>query len=609
MIALIAPVSPVLTDLGPVFILALILALVLWRLRLSKDATLARKGYESLFRYGDPVASLDAHGSIDRVNPAFCQLSKYQEEEVEGVSFVSLVAAADRGPVGAALTDAFAGEPHKVETELLAKDGQNIAIELTTVPIIVSERTVGAYQIVRNITLQKELEHQLTRALHDHLTGVANRDLFSDRLEHALQRAARHGGLVGLLYLDLDGFKSINDRAGHPAGDEVLREAATRLRSLLRDEDTVARVGGDEFAVLLEDVQDADGAVAVAERAAELLSHPFRSNGRSFDISASVGLAVSSPDTSGPEDLVRQADVAMYEAKRQGGNRHRVFTQELEAARSRSLRHLEGDLLRAIERQELYVHYQPVVDIAGSQIVGVEALARWQHPQHGVVSPNHFIPLAEDSGVIAQVDLRVLEQACRDMRHLAKIGAIGSRGFTLTVNLSANHLADDSLVENIGRILEAERFPAGNLKLDVSEDAIRGSAKQIADLKSLGVRVTIHDFGTGYTSLGYLKQVDVDGLKVDRSFVLPIGVDQASAAIVRSSLWLAQLLGLEITVVGVEAPTQLERLRELGGRLVQGFYFSEPVGVKELERLLREGVPQAWIWRPGPELRRKAASA
>jgi EAL domain-containing protein (putative c-di-GMP-specific phosphodiesterase class I) len=210
---------------------------------------------------------------------------------------------------------------------------------------------------------------------------------------------------------------------------------------------------------------------------------------------------------------------------------------------------------------------------------------------------------------VTQVDLRVLERACRDIRRLAQAGAIKSKGFTLSVNLSPQHLADEKLVEDIRRILKEERFPASSLKVDVSEDAIRGSAQQIADLKELGVRVTIHDFGTGYSSLGYLKQVDVDGLKVDRSFVLPIGVDQASAAIVRSSLWLAQLLGLEITVVGVEEPTQLERLRELGGRLVQGFYFSEPVNVTDLESLLREGVPQAWIWRPGPELRRKAASA
>jgi diguanylate cyclase (GGDEF)-like protein/PAS domain S-box-containing protein len=610
-IGAIAPIPLVLADWGPTFILMLALALVLWRLQLSRDtrrAKIARKRYESLFQNGDPVASVDAEGSVDRVNPAFCQLSKYEEEDVEGVSFASLVAAADRPLVSAALTDAFEGEPQKVETELLTKDGHNIAIELTTVPIVVHEKTVGAYQIARNITLQKELEHQLTRALHDHLTGVANRDLFSDRLEHALQRTARHGGVVGLLYLDLDGFKSINDRAGHPTGDEVLREVATRLRTLIRDEDTVARVGGDEFAVLLEGVESTDGAVVVAERAAELLNQPFRSNGRSFDISASVGLAVSSPDTTGPEDLVRQADVAMYEAKRRGGNRHGVYTQELEVARSKSLKHLEGDLMRAIERQELYVHYQPVVDIAGSQIVGVEALARWQHPEHGIVSPNRFIALAEDSGVVAQVDLRVLEQACRDMRNLAQVGAIANRAFTLTVNLSAHNLSHDTLVEDIGRILQAERFPAGNLKLDIAEDAIRGAAQQIADLKALGLRVTIHDFGTGYASLGYLKQVAVDGLKVDRSFVLPIGVDQASAAIVRSSLWLAQLLGLEITVVGVEEPTQLERLRELGGRLVQGFYFSEPVNVTDLEQLLREGVPQAWIWRPGPELRRQAVS-
>ena len=610
-IGAIGPLPFVFGDSGSVLILILALALLVWSLHLSRETRrgkVARKQYESLFRNGDPVATLDAHGSVERVNPAFCRLSKYREEEVEGVSFASLVAAADRGLVSGALHDAFEGEPQKVETELLAKDGQNVAVELATVPIVMDGKTVGVYQIVRNITLQKELEHQLTRALHDHLTGVANRDLFSDRLEHALQRTARRGGLVGLLYLDLDGFKSINDRAGHPTGDEVLREVATRLRSLVRDEDTVARVGGDEFAILLEDLEDREGAEVVAERVAELLSQPFRTGGKTFALGASVGVTVSSPDTAGPEDLVRQADVAMYEAKRRGGNRHKLYTQDIEAARSKSLKHLEGDLMRAIERQELHVQYQPVVDLAGSQIVGVEALARWQHPEHGVISPNRFIPLAEDSGIVAQIDLTVLEQACRDMRQLAKVGAITRRDFTLSVNLSPQHLGDENLVEDIGRILKAERFPAGNLKLDIPEDAIRGSAQQIADLKSLGLRVTIHDFGTGYSSLGYLKQVEVDGLKVDRSFVLPIGVDQASAAIVRSSLWLAQLLGLEITVVGVEEPTQLERLRELGGRLVQGFYFSEPVDVADLERLLREGVPQAWIWRPGPELRRKAAS-
>jgi diguanylate cyclase (GGDEF)-like protein/PAS domain S-box-containing protein len=610
-LSLLVPLPEFLVDPGRTAIILLAVALIIWRVQLSRESRqtkIARKRYESLFENnGDPVATLDAQGAIERVNLAFCELTGYDEKEVRGVSFASLTGASDRGRVSETLKRAIDGEPQNIETVLLSKGRQDVPAELITVPIVVSKSTVGTYQIVRDITLQKELERELTRALHDHLTGVANRDLFFDRLGHAIHRGQRRGEQVGLLYLDLDGFKSINDSAGHSVGDEVLRDVAARLRSLVRDEDTVARVGGDEFAIVLEDVAEEDGAIVVAQRAAELLSEPFRTNGGSFTVGASVGLAISSPDTTGPEQLVRQADVAMYEAKRRGGNQHKVYGSELETARTESLKHLEGDLKRALERQELQVHYQPIVDIAGSSIVGVEALARWQHPEHGPVSPTSFIPLAEESGLVGQLDLWVLERACQDVRRLMDAGLIKRDSFLLSANLSDRHLADDDLVDNVAGVLTRTLFRAQDLQLEISEDVAKGARERIADLKSLGLRVTIHDFGTGYSSLGYLKRVDIDGLKVDRSFVLPIGVDQASGAIVRSSLWLAQMLGLEITVVGVEEPAQLARLKELGGRLVQGFYFSKPVDLDALENLLAEGVPQAWIWRPGPEQRRKNA--
>jgi diguanylate cyclase (GGDEF)-like protein/PAS domain S-box-containing protein len=605
------PLPEFLVDPGRTAIVLLAIALILWRMQLSREARrtkIARKKFESLFENnGDPVATLDATNAVERVNPAFRELTGYVDEEIRGVSFASLTVASDRGRVSEALKQAIEGEPQNIETVLLSKTRKDVPIELITVPIVVKKKTVGTYEIIRDITLQKELERELTRALHDHLTGVANRDLFFDRLSHALQRGQRRGEQIGLLYLDLDGFKAINDSAGHSVGDEVLREVALRLRSLVRDEDTVARVGGDEFAILLENLESDDGAIVVAQRAAEVLSEPFQMNEDAFRVGASVGLAISSPDTAGPDGLLREADVAMYEAKRRGGNRHRVYSSDLETARNESLRHLEGDLKRALELQELQVHYQPIVDIAGSSIVGVEALARWQHPEHGAVSPTSFIPLAEESGLVGQLDLWVLERACSDIRRLMEAGMIERDSFLLSVNLSDRHLHDDSLVDNVAGILTRTLFRAQNLQLEISEDVAKGARQPIADLKSLGLRVAIHDFGTGYSSLGYLKRVDIDALKVDRSFVLPIGVDQASGAIVRSSLWLAQMLGLEITVVGVEEPVQLVRLKELGGRLVQGFYFSKPVEFDDLEKLLSEGVPQAWVWRPGPEQRRKNA--
>jgi diguanylate cyclase (GGDEF)-like protein/PAS domain S-box-containing protein len=605
------PLPEFLTDPGRTAIVMLAIALILWRLQLSREARrtkITRERFESLFENnGDPVATLDATNSVERVNPAFRELTGYVDKEIRGVSFASLTVASDRGRVSEVLKQAIEGEPQKIETVLLSKTRQDVPIELITVPIVVKNKTVGTYEILRDITLQKEAEHKLTRALHDHLTGVANRDLFLDRLSHALQRGQRRGEQVGLLYLDLEGFKAINASAGHHVGDEVLRKVAMRLGGLVRDEDTVARVGGDEFAILLENLEGEDGALVVAQRAAELLSEPFRTSDAAFRVGASVGLAISSPDTTGLDDLIRQADVAMYEAKRRGGNQHKLYSSDLETARNESLRHLEGDLKRALELQELQVHYQPIVDIAGSSIVGVEALARWQHPEHGPVSPASFVPLAEESGLVSQLDLWVLERACSDIRRLMDAGRIVRESFLLSANLSDRHLHDDSLVDNVAGILTRTLFRAQDLQLEISENVAKGARERIADLKSLGLRIAIHDFGTGYSSLGYLKQVNIDALKVDRSFVLPIGVDQASGAIVRSSLWLAQMLGLEITVVGVEEPVQLVRLKELGGRLVQGYYFSRPVEIDTLEKLLSEGVPQAWVWRPGPEQRRKNA--
>lgn len=562
-----------------------------------------RRGHDhqregSLFEHnGDAVAALDVDGAVDRVNSAFCELLDVEPADLLGTPFTSLLPAADRPRALAMLRGAARGRTELVETSLRRRDGSAVRVDLTTVPILVDDEVVGVYQVIRDITRRKQFEQELeSRALEDHLTGLPNRALFSDRLDHATKRLRRDGRRVGLLYLDLDRFKMINDGAGHEAGDELLKEVASRLTCFLREGDTVARLGGDEFAILLEDLSEPRDAELAAERVAELLAPPFQVDGKQIRVGASVGVAVSSPDSRRPADLVRQADLAMYEAKRRGGNRYRVYSADLAASASDWV-NLEGELRRAIEEDEFSVYYQPVVDLAGSQIVGAEALVRWRHPDRGLVPPGSFLPLAEESGLVIPLDHWVLRRACREARRWSEERLVAAT-FFLSVNVSPRHFEEGDLVGTVKRILEGEAFPPERLQLEVTERVAGRGVGTIARLKDLGVRVALDDFGTGWSSLDYLKDLDVDVLKVDRSFVLALAGDQTSVAIVRTILTLAETLGLRVIAEGIEEPVQLRRLQDLGGRLVQGFYFGRPVTAEDFRRLLREGLPPAWAWRP-----------
>ncbi|MFQ5679199.1 MAG: putative bifunctional diguanylate cyclase/phosphodiesterase [Gemmatimonadota bacterium] len=585
--------------------LLLVVALIVWRLyllRQAKQLSLARERYQSLFEHNlDAVAAVDPKGSIERVNFAFSKLSGYAEGELRGTYFPSLIASEDRGRVMTVLQRAVRGRPKAFETVLQQKQGGQVELELTSVPITIDGKVVGAYEMARDITPRKEFERELeSRALHDYLTGLPNRALFSDRLEHALQRVGRQGRKVALLFFDLDGFKAVNDGAGHATGDRLLRAVASRLRCFLREGDTVARLGGDEFAILLEDVGEIAVAVNAAERLGEMFEAPFRVENNDWNVGVSVGVAVSSPDVSRrPDEIIRQADLAMYEAKRRGGSCYQVYSPELDEESTASALHVEGALREAIERGDLTLHYQPVVELAGSMIVGVEALVRWQHAEHGLVPPSGFIPFAEESGVIVQLERWVLHSACRQMKRWRDEGLIRRTPFFLSVNLSPRQLQQEDVVEAIQGILKEEEFPAEHLQVEISERVAGKAAEKITELKALGLKVAIDDFGTGDSSLRYLRGLDVDLLKIDRAFVFGLGGDQTSSALVRTVLGLAEVLGLEVIVQGIEEPVQLARLQELGGRLVQGFYFGEPVDATSLETLLREGLPPAWAWRPG----------
>jgi diguanylate cyclase (GGDEF)-like protein len=420
---------------------------------------------------------------------------------------------------------------------------------------------------------------ELTRmAFHDALTGLANRALLLDRLEHALVRISRHGRPVAVLFIDLDNFKLVNDSLGHEAGDRLLQQVAQRLRAATRAEDTLARFGGDEFVVLLEETTDANEARAAADRLAEALRSPMEVEGRLMVVEASLGIAVSGPGRERPADLLRDADLALYRAKTAGKARSVMFEPGFEAAAMERF-DLEHALRRALERRELRVFYQPIVSLATGATVGWEALVRWQHPERGLVPPSEFIPIAEETGLIVPIGQWVLEEACKQCRAWQSDPPQGSP-LVMSVNLSARQFQQPNLVEEVQGALELAGLAAPLLKLEVTESVVMQDAASasaiLCELAGLGVRIAIDDFGTGYSSLAYLKQFPIETLKIDRSFVTGIVTDPHDAAIVRSVVALAKSLNLTVTAEGIETASQQRRLREIGCELGQGYLFGRP---------------------------------
>ncbi|HVM41268.1 MAG TPA: EAL domain-containing protein [Acidimicrobiia bacterium] len=441
--------------------------------------------------------------------------------------------------------------------------------------------------IARDITERKEFEDQLAhQALHDPLTGLPNRALFMDRLGQALSRAARGRSDVVVLFLDVDRFKVVNDSLGHDAGDEVLRVVGARLRAALRPSDTVARLGGDEFVLLCEDVEgDAEG---IAARVEDCLRAPIDLPDGEVFVTVSIGVArghgVAAADA---EALLRDADVAMYRAKQRGRARYEVFDERMRAQTAARVR-TETELRHAIDRDELVVHYQPLVDLARGQIVGVEALVRWDHPERGLLPPSTFVPLAEEAGLIVPLGDAVLRQACRQVS--AWRAERPDRSLALWVNLSARQLNHLGLLETIERVVEEFDLAPGGFGLEITEtvlmedaDTVEATLRTIADM---GIALAIDDFGTGYSSLSNLKRFPVSALKVDRSFVSGLGREPEDSAIVTAQVGMAQALGIQVIAEGVESERQLVELRTLGCDHAQGYLFSPPLSGPALSDLL-----------------------
>jgi diguanylate cyclase (GGDEF)-like protein/PAS domain S-box-containing protein len=444
-----------------------------------------------------------------------------------------------------------------------------------------------------DVTHRKLAEEQLAhRAFYDPLTNLPNRALFLDRLRHALRRASRRKDyLFAVLFLDIDRFKLINDSLGHMAGDRLLVLIARRLELALRPGDSVARLGGDEFTVLLDDIRDVSDATRVADRIQRELMSPFQIGGQELGTSASIGIALSATGYERPEDILRDADTAMYRAKAQGKARHAMFDTEMHACAVALLK-TEADLRHAIERGELRVFYQPIVSLDSGRISGVEALARWIHPERGLVPPSEFIPVAEETGLIGPIGRWVLREACRAVRSWSAGGA-GDDGPVLSVNLSSRQLAQPDLVAQIRQTLAEADLDPRRLRLEITESAIleqiESAAATLLELRAIGVGLSIDDFGTGYSSLSYLQKFPFDTLKIDRSFVEVMGEDGERSEIARTIVTIGHNLGKAVIAEGVESPAQLALLRELGCEAAQGYLFSRPVDGDTARSLIAVG--------------------
>lgn len=451
----------------------------------------------------------------------------------------------------------------------------------------VATRIVGSQT---DITDRKRAEERLLHdALHDGLTGLPNRVLFLDRLKHAITRSRRNQGRsFAVMFLDLDRFKVINDSLGHSAGDALLEAIARRLEQSLRPGDTAARLGGDEFAILLEDIGDSAAALAIAERIQQVIATPVNLGDREMFTTASIGITLYQPGYDSATDMIRDADTAMYHAKMRGKACAVVFNPTMHAAAMEQLQ-LETALRWAIERNELRLHYQPIVDLRTQKIEGFEALVRWEHPQRGLLYPSEFITIAEETGLIAQIGWWVLREACRQVR-IWQQTIPGAERLWVAVNLSARQLVQPEVAQIVLGTLAEFELPTQALKLEITETALVNSnqetREQLARLRAAGVKICIDDFGTGYSSLSYLQRLPVDILKIDRSFVQAIEDAGSHSAIVGNIIALAHVLGLDAVAEGTETVAQLQRLRELQCTYGQGWLFSKPLNAGEAARLL-----------------------
>jgi diguanylate cyclase (GGDEF)-like protein/PAS domain S-box-containing protein len=562
------------------------------RMRAEQALRASDERFRALIRsVKDVIAILAADGTIRYASPAVEQMWGCKVETLLGQSVFSRVHEEDIKGLRE-LISVLREQPGTTLTRLVRqRHGENTwrDFEVIFINLLQEPAVGGIVATYHDVTERKTYEQELTRlAFRDPLTGLANRAYFKDRLGHAITRADAEERSIAVVFIDLDNFKIVNDSLGHAVGDMVLRVVAERIRSCLRKEDTAARLGGDEFTILVEWISGIEQVKSIANRLIDSLREPIRLDDRELFVGGSIGIAISIPKQDSAEELLRKADLAMYDAKNKGKGCFAIFDTQLNAAAMKRF-DLESELRLALDRNEFRVYYQPIVTLANKKICGVEAQVRWQHPQRGLLSPEEFISVAEESGLIIELGSWVIEEACQQVSAWNERFP-GESALVLSVNLSARQFRNDELVGDILAALEKSGLPSYTLMLEITESSLINNTEamisKLQELKKIGIKLAIDDFGTGYSSLGYLKRLPVDMLKLDRPFIQGINQDPRDKAITNSVLALAEAFGLVVTGEGVETEEQAAQLRLLGCQCGQGFLFSSPLQADDFEIIL-----------------------
>lgn len=564
------------------------------RKRLRKEVAKRRRAQAEMLKLSsalthsaDAVMVTNREGKIEYVNPAFETITGYMREEIIGKDPSLLRSEEHDEELFADMWETISrGEVFRCELINRRKDGTTFHEEKTITPLKDAHGNITHYiatgvDISERIRAQEKLEYM---AHHDAVTGLPNRVLLLDRVQQALVRGARESSQVAVLFLDLDGFKAINDTVGHHFGDRFLGEVAARLQYAVREEDTVARLGGDEFAIVLEGINSMNDVSKIARKFIREMAKPFMLDGREMYVTGSIGIARFPADGEDVHTLLRKADSAMYRAKQVGKNTYRFYS-EVEGEEDTARLELEQELRRAVERQEFVVYYQPQVSIDSSEVVGVEALLRWEHPTQGIVEPNRFIPLLEETGLIIDVGEWVMREVCR---HAKGWKTMGLPELRIAVNLSSRQFSKRDLVGDIARTLDDYDMDPKRINIEITEGTlasnIESTVRTLEKLNAIGVTISVDDFGVGYSSLNYLKRFPIHKLKIDQSFVRDVTGDANDAAIAGAIIALAHKLNLEVIAEGVEQLEQLFFLSRQGCHEVQGHLISMPLSNREFIR-------------------------